>query len=190
MALMSDEDLIAASLRGEDRAFEELVERYLRPVYSFALRFTGNEADAEDIAQESFLKVWKNLRNYSPQSARFKTWLMHIVRNTAIDHLRKKTHVPFSAFEDQDGDNSLTDTLADDAPLPDEIAAHAEDVASLGSALQELSLPHREILLLYSGNDFSFQEIGLILGVSPHTIKSRYRRALAALRTALMHPKS
>ena len=184
----SDEYLINAYREGDEGVFTELVERHLKSTYSFAVRLTGNENDAEDIVQESFLKAWKHLKKFDPQKARFKTWLMQIVRNTAIDSLRKKRIVPLSTF-DIEGENVLSDTLPDDAPLPDEIAAYAGDVAALESALQQLSPPYREILLLYNGNDFSFDEAASILKIPTNTAKSRHRRAIQTLRDIVrMHP--
>lgn len=185
----SNEELVAKYLRGDERAFEQLVTQNLKQVYSFSLRLTGNASDAEDITQETFLKVWRNLKRYSSTSASFKTWLMHIARNTAIDHLRKKKAIPFSFFENEEGENAQIDFLPDDIPLPDEITAHVKDVATMESALKKIPPLHREILLLYNGNDFSFSEIASILDESVNTVKSRYRRALDALRKVLMHPK-
>src|ERR1700674_1494616 len=85
----TDEELVAYYLRGDEKAaFSDLVERHLKGVYSFALRFVGSKEEAEDIAQETFFKAWKNLKKYQQQTSKFKTWLLHIARNSAIDFLR------------------------------------------------------------------------------------------------------
>src|ERR1700761_954795 len=111
--IRSDEELIAAYLSGEEAAFGELTQRHLRQVYSFALRLVGDSAAAEDISQETFLKAWKSLQKYDESSSKFKTWLLRIARNTAIDYLRKKKHVPLSYFENNTGGNVLAETVAD-----------------------------------------------------------------------------
>src|SRR3989344_9539173 len=183
----SDEDLIAAYLQGDEHAFANLVERHLKAVYSFTFRFVGNQSDAEDIVQESFLKVWKNLKKYSSRSASFKTWLMCIVRNTAIDYLRKRKHVPFSEFEDDEG-NSLFEDLPDKAPLAEELLAQAEDIEEVERAILQLSPPHPEVLLLYYESDLTFEEVAEVLAASVNTVKSRHRRAIIALRE-LLHRK-
>ncbi len=179
-----DEGLIEEYLSGNDDALSEIVARHIRATHAFALRLTGEPSDAEEIVQESFLKAWKSLKNFDAKKARFKTWLMRIVRNTAIDHLRRaKADISLDY-----GDEPLALTVHDDAPLPDEIAASKEDQAALEKALGQLSALQRELLLLYNGNDFSFEEIAEIRGESRNTIKSRYRRALEALKK-LVHPK-
>ena len=183
----TDEDLIAQYLEGSEESFSALVARHVPSLYSFAFRFVGNQSDAEDITQETFLKVWKNLKKYSRQSASFKTWVMHIARNTAIDYLRKRKQVPFSHFEDAEGQSPFQN-IADDTPLPDELSAKKDEVNQVEKVLQELPPLYREVLLLYYGNSFTLEEIAKILETPPNTVKSRYRRALIALR-ALVHQK-
>lgn len=187
--MQSDEMLVAAYFEGDEDSFTTLAKRHLDAAYSFALRLTGSKSEAEDIVQESFLKAWKNLKRFDSHKAGFKTWLMRLVRNTTIDALRRKKDTPLSLLDDDSGDASFADTVADDSPLPDEIAARKGDVKALEAALGKLSPLHREILLLYHNNDFSFEEIASIAGESRNTIKSRYRRAIQTLQEALqMHP--
>jgi RNA polymerase sigma-70 factor (ECF subfamily) len=186
--MKTDEDLIDAYLNGEEDVFALLVQRHLKPVYSFVVRFIGNKDDAEDIVQETFLKAWKNVKKYSRHSSQFKTWIMRIARNTAIDYLRKKKHIPFSAIEGGDETEWFVENVQDEAELPDELAAHAGDLQEMEKALHKLAPIHREILLLYYGGDFTFEEAAAVSGISINTLKSRHRRALAALRAVLVHP--
>ena len=185
--MKDDEDLIVAYLNGEESAFASLVQRHLKPVYSFVFRFIGNEKEAEDIVQETFIKAWKNLKNYSKQQSQFKTWLMRIARNTAIDYLRKKKHIPFSVLEGEDETDWFAENVADDAAFPEEIVAHTNDIEDMNRAILTLSPLHREVLLLHYENGFSFEEAATISGISVNTLKSRHRRALAALRELLVH---
>src|SRR6266576_2291365 len=92
----SDEELIADYLRGDEAAFGVSTGRHLSGVYSFALRLVGDSAAAEDIAQETFVKAWRSLKKYDSKTSRFKTWVLRIARNTAIDFLRKKKNIPIS----------------------------------------------------------------------------------------------
>jgi RNA polymerase sigma-70 factor (ECF subfamily) len=181
----TDEELIADYLGGDEKAFSELTKRHLTGVYSFVLRFVGNPHEAEDVTQDTFLKIWNNLNKYNKETSKFKTWGLRIARNTAIDFLRKKKHIAFSEFDNERGENVLTETIADTAQLPDELFAKTEDSAMLTHALLDLTPPHREILLLYYTNELTFEEIGETLGEPTNTVKSRHRRALMALRKVL-----
>ncbi|MCX6787236.1 MAG: sigma-70 family RNA polymerase sigma factor [Candidatus Kaiserbacteria bacterium] len=186
----NDEELIAAYLKGEENAFPLLVQRHLKPVYSFVVRFVGNKDDAEDIVQETFLKAWKNLKKYSRQNARFKTWIMRIARNASIDYLRKKKQIPFGALEGEDGEEWFAENVQDESQLPDEIAAHKGDLQEMEQALNKLTPVHRETLLLYYSGGFTFEEAAIVSGISINTLKSRHRRAIVELRKLLVHPKS
>ncbi|MBU6321596.1 MAG: sigma-70 family RNA polymerase sigma factor [Patescibacteria group bacterium] len=181
-----DAELIAAYLAGDEAAFEALAERHLRGAYTLALRLTGEREMAEDVVQEAFVKAWRALGRYARAEASFKTWLARIVRNTAIDHLRKKRHVPFSAFEGDEGEPAAPE-IASDEPLPDELAARAEGAAAVERAVATLPLPYREALALHYGDGLTFDEMAEVTGTSANTLKSRHRRALAALR-AVLHP--
>jgi RNA polymerase sigma-70 factor (ECF subfamily) len=180
----SDEDLIADYLAGDKGAFDELTRRHLKPVYSFALRFLGQKEEAEDIAQETFVKAWSNLAKYNAQKSSFKTWVLRIARNASIDFLRKKKHIPLSQFE-HEGENVLAETVPDAAPLAEELFAKGEDSASLARALQVLPPRHRELFVLYYTNELTFEQIGEMLGEPANTVKSRHRRALLTLRKHL-----
>jgi RNA polymerase sigma-70 factor (ECF subfamily) len=179
----SDRQLIADALKGDDDAFAFLVHRHLSAVYNFAYRFGGRD-EADDIAQETFFKVWKNLKKFHPDG-NFKTWLFQIARNTTIDHMRKKRDLAFSKFENAEGENFLEETLADTEPLADEIFARAEKEKHLEKTIEKLSPIYREVLLLYYQNNFTFEEIAKILKKPLDTVKSQHRRALERLRKLL-----
>ncbi|HWB33794.1 MAG TPA: sigma-70 family RNA polymerase sigma factor [Candidatus Paceibacterota bacterium] len=180
----SDEELIAAYLAGEEGAFALVVERHLKSVYSFARRFANREEDAEDIVQDTFLKAWKSVNRYDPESSKFKTWLMRIARNTTIDHMRKKKSLPMSYFDTDDG-NVVLEGLEDAAPLPDEAFLRTQSDENVRRAVEELKPAQREVVLLHYMSGLTFEEIGQALDKPPNTVKSIHRRALIALRTLL-----
>lgn len=189
----NDQQIIADYLNGDEEAITLLIDRYLKSIFNFTYRLVGKPEDAEDITQETFLKMWRNIKKYR-QGENFKTWLFTIARNTAIDWLRKKKSVAFSDFSAHDGENdedynSFAESLIDPEPLPDEIFVKAEEKAFLENSLSKLSLINRETLLLYYNEHFTFDEIGKILGKSLNTVKSRHRRALMELRKILDAPK-
>ena len=108
----SDKELIEAYFQGNEGAFDAIVKRYLDSVYHFVSRISGRTPDAQDLAQETFLKAWRQLKHFD-QERSFKAWLFAIARNTCIDYLRKKKAMPISAFDDADGNNVILDTLQD-----------------------------------------------------------------------------
>ncbi len=180
----SDELLVAEYRNGSSEAFTTLIDRYSGPIYSFARRMTGSRKDANDITQETFIKVWKRLDRYDDKSL-FKPWLFTIARNTIIDHLRKKKNFVFSDFENDDETNPLTDTLVDEATLPDRLIEKADAEGLLDEALSHIAPEDREILLLHYADDLTFETIGELLKKPLNTVKSRHRRALEKLRKSL-----
>ena len=180
----SDKQLITDYLKGDEESLELLIQSYLKPIYSFVYRYTGSTQDAEDVTQESFVKVWRNLKKFDQQKS-FKTWIFAIAKNTALDHLKKKKAIPFSYFENEEGGNMIIDTLADPAPLPDELLEKVGMAQILTSAMEKLSPKYRMVLFLRYNDHFTFREIGESLGEPLHTVKSRHRRALVQLKELL-----
>lgn len=179
-----DKQLISEYLSGDEESFTKIIDRYIDQINNFSYRLTGNRDEAEDITQDTFLKVWKNLNKYRLEE-NFKTWIFTIARNTAIDYLRKKKNFVFSDFENESGENSITDNLKDPAPLPDELIQKATDKKVLEKILKEIPFSQKEVLLLYYNEDLTFDEIGKVLNKSINTVKSQHRRALIKLREML-----
>ncbi len=177
----SEEQLILDYLGGRDAAFEELAQIYLGPIYNFIFRLVGNAGEAEDIAQEVFFRVWKNLRQYK-MGASFRAWIFGIARNAVIDKLRKKKDLAFSDLNNKDEENSFIDTLVDEGLLPSEEIEKVLQNEALVELLGQLSFVCREVILLHYNQGFSFEEIGNILHASINTVKSRHHRALLTLR--------
>ena len=185
--MRTDEELAKLSLK-DDKAFAELVSRYLKRIYNFVYRYVQNRNDAEDIAQGVFIKAWKNIKKFNPDR-KFKVWLFVIAKNTAFDWLRKKRPLLFSQFETDEGENPLIENLEDTASLPPEIFAKKELEKELEIALKNLNPIDRAILTLHYSDELTFEEISEILGKPMNTVKSRHQRAILKLRTYLMHQK-
>lgn len=185
----SDEELIAAYVRGDETIFGTLVERHLGSVYSFVQQFVGDAQEAEDITQDTFVKAWKSALQYRVEVSKFKTWLLRIARNTAVDFLRKRKAIPLSYFDTDDGKNVLAETVEDTLELADELFAKTEDVTFVAKMLQTLPPDGREVLVLHYTNGLTFLEIGEMLSEPLNTVKSRHYRAVRQLRKSLaMHP--
>ena len=126
----TDEQLIAAYFKCDERVLNELVHRNLQMVYNFVHRFAGNTGDAEDITQEVFVKVRSHLKSFH-SGANFKTWLFTIAHRTAIDWLRKR--IVFSDMNSKD-DDVFSETIADTELLPGELFAWADGKAFVESS--------------------------------------------------------
>jgi RNA polymerase sigma-70 factor (ECF subfamily) len=181
----TDAELIQATINGDAGAFSVLVGRYSRDVYGFVFFMAKDKSDAEDITQETFVKVWKNLKKFK-QDQRFKSWLLTIARNTTIDYIRKRRHAVFSDFDDEEGANAIVETLADEERLADEIASTAESAEQTAEAVSKLTDIYRSVLALRYEGGMSFEEISKILKKPTNTVKSQHRRALIALRKIIV----
>ena len=179
----TDAELVHLVLEGDDHALKELVDRHLQSVYTFCLRYTGSPEDAQDAAQETFLKAWKKLQRFDTSKS-FRTWLFAIAKNSATDLMRKRKSVPLSKFDSEEN-NVLTDTLADPEPLPDELFARASLASDAREALEQLPPRDRAILSLRYDEEESFENIARILKIPANTVRSLHRRALIILRKLL-----
>ena len=184
----SDEKIIIDYLYGNKDAFTEIVNRYLKMIYNFAYRFVGNEKPAEDITQETFLKVWKNIKKFDIEKS-FKTWIFSIAKNTCIDYLRKRKDIPMSTFDNDDGGNIIEDNLTDKELKADEIFIQVEDKKQLDRAMKELSVAQKEVIILKYVNEMSLSETAEIMNMPKDTVKSHHRRALIRMKKLLNAPK-
>ncbi|MFA5742680.1 MAG: RNA polymerase sigma factor [Candidatus Paceibacterota bacterium] len=175
----SDLDLIEQYLKGNEKALEFLIKKYLKPVYGFVFRYTGNAADADDIAQETFVKAWRSIKKFDQEKS-FKTWIFTIAKNTAIDFFKKRKTIPFSNFEDENGYNFIADNLASQSLSPAQEAEKKETAGFVSSAISQLSSNYQKIISLRHDKDLTFQEIADFLDEPINTVKSRYRRAVIA----------
>ncbi len=170
--------LLEQARAGDEAAFEELMRRYKRPVLNFVYRMLGNADDADDVAQEVFVRVYQNLRDYSPR-LRFSTWLFALARNAAIDHLRWRKRHPTTPLDS-----------APDPPTPtgvvDEVNAH-EIGTQVAAAVALLPDDQRTALVLAEYQGLSYAEIAEIMRCSEKSVESRLYRAKQTLREKLRH---
>ena len=188
MQKKTETQLISDYLEGNENSFRDLVSLYVKPIYSFSFRMTGNKTDSEDITQEVFIKVWKNIEKFNIDQD-FKTWIFTIARNTIFDWLRKKKDIVFSNFENDEGDNYLVENISDKGKDPEEIFYDKEKSFELGELLKKISKYEQEIIFLKNEDDLTFEEISKIVGKPLNTVKSQYRRALVKLRNLINAPK-
>lgn len=184
----SDEQLVLQFLAGEEKAFNALVEKYLKPLYNFIFQLVRDKEAANDIIQDVFVKVWKNLSSYDSQK-KFSTWIFAIAKNTAFDFLKKKKDIPFSAFENVD-EGSILEYIEDKTILhSNELLQKMDNAKVAEEMLAALPVQTRTILLLHHVQGFSLTEIAEIFGQSSNTLKSQYRRAIIFLREQISFKK-
>lgn len=181
----SDAQLINNYQAGNQSAFETLVARYLKTVYVFIDRLVGHGTEAEDLTQDTFVKVWKNLDKYDP-AQNFKTWVLSIARNTTYDWFRTKKTINFSDLNGGETESNFADNISDSEPLPEQIFAQKELATLLSSALDKIPVDQRTILVLHLEDDLTFEAIAKIVVKPMNTVKSQYRRALLVLRQFLV----
>jgi RNA polymerase sigma-70 factor (ECF subfamily) len=184
----SDEQLLNLYTRGELEAMEVLLERYKRPVFSFVLRLVGDKARAEDLLQETFLRLVEHASTFEG-NARLKTWLFRIARNQCIDESRRRVHRKHPSLDAPTGTEADGPTLHERLPGRE----HGADRRTVGNELKQRmaqaidALPEeqREVFVLRQVQNLAFKEIAEITGVSENTVKSRMRYALERLQGAL-----
>ncbi|HEC21673.1 MAG TPA: sigma-70 family RNA polymerase sigma factor [Chloroflexi bacterium] len=168
----TDQELVARVLDGDRNAFAQLVETYQRPVYNLTYRMLGDPREAEDAAQEAFLRAYKHLERYDP-SRSFKTWLLSIASNYCIDRLRKRRLTWLSIDEPLPPHPSLTS----DAPDPETSLIDSERNRAVQELLESLAPDYRAAIVLRYWYDMSYAEIAEMLETTESAIKSRLFRA-------------
>ena len=177
--VLEDKELIKRYLEGDETSLDFLIERYLKIIYSFIYKNVGDQSVSEDITQEVFVKVWKNIRKFD-QTKNFKPWLFQIAKNTSIDFLRKKKSIPFSKFEDESGKNALVENIAE---KPANLLEKISDKNTVADIIEKLTDKEQTIITLRHIEGLNFREISERNKESINTVKSRYRRAIASIRT-------
>lgn len=179
----SDEQLITDYLKNDEKALEILIGRYLKPIYSFIHHFVGNGQEAEDITQEVFIRIWRNLKKFNPEY-KFKTWIFAIAKNACFDWQKKKKAIPFSVLNNEK-ELSFSENIKDTAPLPNELFEKQDIAATINKALESLSSKYRMVLFFRYNHHFTFREIAETLEESINTVKSRHRRGIVLLKKLL-----
>ena len=188
-AVSEDRDeakMIASILAGNTHEFHELIRPYERSVYSMALSMLQNEADAEDAAQEAFLKSFRNLKGFRAES-KFSTWLISIVLNEARGRLRQKKTMKVQSLDegpDEQG-QTLPALLRDWREIPSETLERQEVRSLLQRAITDLPLIYREIFLLRDVQELTVSESAEALGITAASVKVRLHRARMMLQKTL-----
>jgi RNA polymerase sigma-70 factor (ECF subfamily) len=180
---LSDEALVAQHLQGDAQAFAELVTRYTAPVFNLAFRLTGDRAEAENVAQEAFLRAYVALP-HSRTDLAFKPWLFQIAVNLCRDLARKKRPAAFAELAQEDG-IAPEEAIEDQAPLLLETVAERELERALARAVDGLPEAYRAVVTLRYTEGLSYEEMAAALGLPVNTVRTHLFRAKAMLRQLL-----
>jgi len=181
----TDEELLAEFQQGDAGAFERLLRRHRSPLYTFFVRVLGDRAKAEDLAQETFLRIVKGSAAWEHR-ARFHTWLYTIARNLCIDAARRDRFRRAESLDTQEGEEGpRIDAVPSGSAGPDRQADSARLRPLLRRALLALPAEQREVFVLREQAGLPFKEIAELVGANENTVKSRMRYALSGLRKAL-----
>ncbi len=179
-------DLAVRCLAGDPVAWEQLAKSQHRRIYGICYRFTGSQSDAEDLAQEAFLKMYRNLASFDPEKGSFTTWLTTLTRNLLVDNYRRSRLERVSdsldeGYEGEEDGPTKAERLADGGKSQEQHVAGLELRAQIQEALKQVSPDLREAVILRDLEDMDYKEIAEILGVPQGTVKSRISRGRSEL---------
>src|SRR5438128_5989877 len=172
----------------EDAAYDELVRVYSTSIYHVAYRMLGDGADASDVVQDIFLKIFRNIGGFKGEAA-LKTWIFKIAFSEILNRLRwwkRRYRFATLSLDEQPNGNVPGGGVADAGPTPEEVLQAKERENAIQQALRRLSHEHRSIIVLRDIEGFSYTEIADVFGISIGTVKSRLARARADLKKSLM----
>ncbi len=178
-----DQELVKRCLAGENAAWEALLRAHSRKLYNLCYRFTGRTAEAEDLTQEIFIKIFQTLRSYDAAQGAFSTWLNRVARNHLVDHYRRTRKDRDTASLDEEP--GLLDARPGPGPGPVGRVESRERKELLQGGLDQLSPDLREAVILRDLHDLDYQEIAQVLGVPEGTVKSRINRGRLELARVL-----
>ena len=175
---------VRAALDGDQRAFAHLVDAYKVPVYNICCRMLGNPSDAEDAAQETFVRVYSRLGSYDPQ-LKLSSWILAVASHFCIDRLRRQ-HIKWQSLDE------LLPTLEvrDESAQPEDLLLLDERRSEVGALLQSLPPEYRIVITLRYWEDLSYEEISGTLGCTESAVKSRLYRAREVLAQQAMNRRS
>ena len=181
----SDERLIRKVRKGDHRAFETLVDRHKTMVFNVAYRMLRNREDAEDAAQESFLRAFNAIGTFRTE-AKFSTWLYRIVSNVCLSHLGR-THAQQTFLEAEDEEVvAVYPEVSDRSSNPEEIVSQEVFGENVRALIVQLAPQYRAVITLYYLQEFSYAEISEILDLPMGTVKTHLYRAKGMLKRAVL----
>lgn len=173
---LTDEQILEEALKGSERHFDALVDRYTPLIYRLARGITGSHAEAEDVVQETFLRIFKNLDSFSSEKANFKTWALTIARNQSINTLASIKRKALQFFGDRDEDEPELEfsfnPMSAGPQDAETLMSIKQKFSQLEKALKKIPERQKTALLLKSQENLSYEEISKIMSVSVSSVES------------------
>ena len=178
--------LVRQCMAGDQYAWQQLVTAQHRRIYAICYRFTGSSTDAEDLTQDVFLKLYRNLGSFDTHKGSFQTWITTLARNLLVDHFRRTRQERVTdsldvSFVDDPSNPTMADRLADTRPTQEAHASGMELRAKIQQALSQLSPELREAVVFRDLEDMDYKEIAQVLRIPEGTVKSRISRGRGEL---------
>lgn len=183
----TEKNLVELSAGGDVEAFETLIQTHQKKVYNIALRMTKNPEDAQELAQDTFVRAFVAIKKFRCEAS-FSTWLYRIAMNVCTDFLRKRNKAIVVSMEQGavGSENEQPIQLPEEGPGPDELSERRQLKKLVRQAMDSLSAEHRQVLVLRDLMDLSYKDIANTLDVSEGTIKSRINRAREGLKQVIL----
>jgi len=182
-------ELVQQCRRGDPQAWEQLIAEYRGLVYSICLPFANSREDAEDLVQDTFVKIWHNLGSYDPSRGELKSWISTVARNQRVDRFRRDSQQRHTQSLDEGWDHSdtlsLSDRLPDLNPSPADSAATRQVIEMVTRAVEQVAPEMREVVKLRFIFEMDNQEIAHRLRIPEGTVKSRTSRGRVQLMNLL-----
>jgi len=177
--------IVRRCLAGDEKAYRELVELYQAQIYSLALRMVRRAEDAEDLTQETFIRMFRALSRYDPERS-FAAWLFTIASRLCIDHIRRRKVSPISLTQrERDSEEEYQIEVEDPGLKPDEVTTYAEEERRTADLIAGLPPHYRIVVILRHQQDLSYEEIAEALHMPLGTVKARIHRARALLKARI-----
>src|SRR5918994_92746 len=179
-----DEDLVTLAQKGDQTAFEQLVDRYKQKAFRIAFDFARDREEAKDLSQDAFLKAYVNIKKFDGRSG-FYTWFYRILVNVCLDYRRRKQRAPSESYEQKVESGAELTQDANAVPLPEQLVTAGQVSRKIGAALEALPPRQRTAFILRNHEGLSIREIAQMMQTAEGTVKVHLHRAVTALRQSL-----
>lgn len=180
---MNEEEIVKQLKSGNYSNYDKIVDSYKNRVFGMAYKFTGDYDESQDLAQEVFLKIYRQIKNFREES-KLSTWIYRISVNTCLDWKKKKEKIKsinFSNMVNEENKDQIID-IKDESLSPDRIILQDEDQKQVHKLIYELSDKYKTVLIMYHFNEMSYQDISKALNIPERTVETRLYRARRMLK--------
>lgn len=182
---MNEERIICELKAGNYTVFTEIIELFKNRIFGMAYKFTNDYNEAQDLSQDIFLKIYKEISSFRFES-KLSTWIYRVAMNTCLDWKRKNIKIKNLSTNITNDENEIIEVdIKDESPLPDEICIQSESQREIHKLISDLPDIYKTVIIMYHFNNMSYEEISTALGLPERTVETRLYRARRLLREEL-----